>query len=68
RSIYNWIGRERCRRQYDHSRNGPLLDSTWYSLKKELSTIGQCMPLSSGEGKALSYQDLLRVRVLTPKK
>ena len=68
RSIYNWMGKERCRRQYDHSRNGPLLSSTWYSLKRELNSIGQCMPLSSGEGRSLAYTDLLRVRVVSPKK
>ncbi|XP_046337274.1 uncharacterized protein LOC124118971 isoform X4 [Haliotis rufescens] len=36
RSVLSWIGKERNRRQYDHSRDGPILPNTWTSLKKEL--------------------------------
>ncbi|XP_046549602.1 uncharacterized protein LOC124259514 isoform X3 [Haliotis rubra] len=36
RSVHSWIGKEWNRRQYDHSREGPVLPCTWTSLKKEL--------------------------------
>ncbi|KAJ8318432.1 hypothetical protein KUTeg_003523, partial [Tegillarca granosa] len=65
-SIYNWIGTARDRRQYDHSRNGPLLDSTWYSLRKEMMGLGKGTPLY-GEGYSLTFEDLQRVKVVTPK-
>ncbi|XP_025115814.1 uncharacterized protein LOC112577088 isoform X2 [Pomacea canaliculata] len=37
RSVHNWMGYERNRRHYDHSREGPLLESTWRNLRRELN-------------------------------
>nr|XP_011454465.2 uncharacterized protein LOC105347200 isoform X4 [Crassostrea gigas] len=68
RCIYNWIGTERCRRQYDHSRNGPILPSSWQSLQRELNSIGRGTPLLAGEGRPSRYDDLLALRKVSFKK
>ncbi|XP_069124320.1 uncharacterized protein [Argopecten irradians] len=67
RNKNNWMGTERDKRQYDHSRNGPLLDSTWHNLRRQLFHIGLVTPLST-TGKPTSFQDLQQVRVISPKK
>ncbi|XP_060063416.1 uncharacterized protein LOC132543894 isoform X1 [Ylistrum balloti] len=67
RNKSNWMGTERDKRQYDHSRNGPLLDSTWHNLRRQLFHIGLVTPLST-TGKPTSFQDLQQVRVLSPKR
>ncbi|XP_062575838.1 uncharacterized protein LOC134237712 isoform X2 [Saccostrea cucullata] len=68
RCIYNWIGTERCRRQYDHSRNGPILPSTWHNLRQELNSIGRSTPLYAGEGRPSRFDDLLAIRKVNRKK
>ncbi|XP_033741155.1 uncharacterized protein LOC117327974 isoform X2 [Pecten maximus] len=67
RNKNNWMGTERDKRQYDHSRNGPLLDSTWHNLRRQLFHIGLVTPLST-TGKPTSFQDLQQVRVISPKR
>ncbi|XP_048758301.1 uncharacterized protein LOC125668354 isoform X3 [Ostrea edulis] len=62
RCIYNWIGTERCRRQYDHSRNGPILASSWHSLRRELNSIGHGTPLLAGEGRPTRFDAIRRVK------
>ncbi|XP_013074055.1 uncharacterized protein LOC106060641 isoform X3 [Biomphalaria glabrata] len=32
----------RLRRDYDHSRNGPVRDQTWYALERELNYRERC--------------------------
>ncbi|XP_021348953.1 uncharacterized protein LOC110447519 isoform X2 [Mizuhopecten yessoensis] len=67
RNKNNWMGTERDKRQYDHSRNGPLLDSTWHNLRRQLFNIGMVTPITT-TGKPTSFQDLQQVRVLSPKR
>ncbi|KAK3608226.1 hypothetical protein CHS0354_007241 [Potamilus streckersoni] len=45
RHLYFRIGVQRERRQYDHSRNGPILDSSRYQLKKEFNFISKSTPM-----------------------
>jgi len=69
RSVYPWFGSQRDKRQYDHSRNGPLLPPTWHALRRELYNIGQGTPLLSGDQSyPTSFQDLQQVRVVTARK
>ncbi|XP_052067875.1 uncharacterized protein LOC127707419 isoform X4 [Mytilus californianus] len=66
RSTYNWLGTARDRKQYDHSRNGPVVASSWYGLKSELNGIGQCTPLT-GKGHPVTFYDLQQIRYITPR-
>lgn len=66
RSTYNWLGTARDRKQYDHSRNGPVVASSWYGLKSELNGIGQCTPLT-GKGHPVTFNDLQQIRYITPR-
>lgn len=66
RSSYNRVGRARDRRQYDHSRNGPVLPGSWSGLKRELYGIGQGTPLL-GKGHPMTIRDLQQIRYVTPR-
>ncbi|XP_052263447.1 uncharacterized protein LOC127866724 isoform X2 [Dreissena polymorpha] len=45
RLTYYKIGRHRDQRQYDHSRNGPVVDKTNYALKREFNFLGSSLSM-----------------------
>ncbi|KAK6187523.1 hypothetical protein SNE40_005528 [Patella caerulea] len=59
RSVNSWIGRERNKREYDHSRDGPLLNSSWQGLRTEYGFRKQATPVLDGMGKPVSFSDLI---------
>ncbi|KAH9492516.1 hypothetical protein Btru_046304 [Bulinus truncatus] len=46
RFVNIWIQPEKLRRDYDHSRNGPVRDQTWHSLERELNSRERCLSSS----------------------
>lgn len=66
RTNYHWLGISRERKQYDHSRNGPIMAGTWCDLKRELNGIGQCLPLA-GKGQSITMRELQQTRFITPR-
>lgn len=53
RLTYYKIGPERDRRQYDHSRDGPIVDRTRYELKREFNFLGQSLGMVKSDIRSL---------------
>ncbi|XP_052766651.1 uncharacterized protein LOC128225142 isoform X2 [Mya arenaria] len=45
RLTYYKTGREREQRQYDHSRNGPVVDKSNYALRREFNFLGNSLSM-----------------------
>lgn len=58
------MGTERDKRRYDHSREGPLLDSTCHGLRGEMMSMEQASLAANG---IQDCQELSKLKILAPK-
>jgi len=43
------VGPQRNQLQYDHSRNGPIVDRTKYNMRREFNFLGNSLSMMKGD-------------------